>query len=53
MQIALIEHGSKEEPVEVEVRLHTSSGYGEARMREMLKQRAADCEAAGVRLSST
>ena len=46
----LIEAGDKESLVEVEVRLHTSSGSGEARMAQLLKERAADCDAVGVRL---
>ncbi|MGJ8652804.1 MAG: cyclic-phosphate processing receiver domain-containing protein [Opitutaceae bacterium] len=46
----LIVSGDKDAPVELEVRLHTSSGYGEAQMAQMLKEHAAACEAAGVRL---
>ena len=38
------------ESVELEVRLHTSSGYGEARMAQLLKQGYSDCEKAGIRL---
>jgi len=38
------------EHVELEVRLHTSSRYGEKRMAELLKQGAAACKAAGIRL---
>lgn len=46
----LLENGLKECPVDVEVRLHTSSGYGESRMAKLLKARANDCYIAGIRL---
>jgi hypothetical protein len=35
---------------EVEVRLHTSSGYGKARMAQLLKDRCAACAKVGIRL---
>lgn len=38
------------EAVDVEVRLHTSSGYGATRMVALLSRRQADCERAGIRL---
>lgn len=46
----LIEN-APEEAFEVEVRLHTSSRYGESRMAASLKKRQAECWDAGVRLS--
>lgn len=40
----------QEEGTEIEVRLHTSSGYGEARMAQLIKDRTADCAEIGIRL---
>jgi hypothetical protein len=48
----LISHPPEGEDIEVEVRLHTSSSYGAARMAQLLKQRSADCMSVGIRLVS-
>ncbi|MGJ8649067.1 MAG: cyclic-phosphate processing receiver domain-containing protein [Opitutaceae bacterium] len=39
-----------EEPVDVEVRLHTSSSYGATRMAELLRNSYNACGEAGIRL---
>ncbi|MDP4610469.1 MAG: hypothetical protein NWT02_04725 [Opitutales bacterium] len=39
-----------EEPVDVEVRLHTSSSYGATRMAELLGSSCNTCYEAGIRL---
>lgn len=46
----LISNSSEEGSIEVEVRLHTSSSSGEVRMAQLLKERTAACQEAGVRL---
>lgn len=38
------------DPIDVEVRLHTSSSYGAARMAELLRNSCDDCFEAGIRL---
>jgi|GEM_PF-1593518 len=38
------------EAVEVEVRLHTSSSYGAARMAQLLNERSNACASVGIRL---
>lgn len=47
----LISNPQEGEGVELEVRLHTSSGYGEARMAQLLKQSHGLCEEVGIRLT--
>ncbi len=42
--------GDPHAPAELEVRLHTSSGYGAAKMAALLVERSAPCLAAGVHL---
>ncbi|MGZ0657285.1 cyclic-phosphate processing receiver domain-containing protein [Coraliomargarita sp. W4R72] len=42
-----------EEGSELEVRWHTSSGYGEARMAKLLKERQIACEASGISIRSS
>jgi len=46
----LISNPPEGEAVEVEVRLHTSSGYGAKRMAQLLTERYAACANAGVRI---
>jgi hypothetical protein len=46
----LLENPQGDEVVDVEVRFHTSSSYGEVCMAQLIKQRAAVCEKAGIRL---
>ena len=46
----LLSNPQEGEGVEVEVRLHTSSGYGEARMAQLIKDHAGACAKVGIRL---
>jgi len=46
----LISNPRAEPSVGLEVRLHTSSRYGELQMAQLLKAGEADCEKAGIRL---
>jgi hypothetical protein len=46
----LISNPHEGELIDLEVRLHTSSGYGEARMAQLLKQSHDVCLAAHIRL---
>jgi hypothetical protein len=41
---------AKDEPMDIEVRLHTSSSSGAAEMAQLLKKRMAACKRVGVRL---
>ncbi len=46
----LISNPRKGELIDLEVRLHTSSGYGATRMAQLLKKSHKACEVAGIRL---
>ena len=48
----LISDAHEEDPLVVEVRLHTSSGYGAKRMAQLLKERQSACRSAGFILKS-
>ena len=45
--------GNPDQPVELEIRLHTSSGYGASRMAAMFTKHSKSCEECGVRLKQS
>ncbi|MGJ8637751.1 MAG: cyclic-phosphate processing receiver domain-containing protein [Opitutaceae bacterium] len=46
----IIKNKVEDGTLDVEIRLHTSSGYGASRMAQLLRDRQSQCEEAGIRL---